>query len=308
MIRLFSVILLLMMAACSGKSEPQNANPKEIAEAGEHAPQFAAISPDNAKASGIETAAAGPAAIRQTLMLYGSIHSNGERQQEIRARYPGVVRVVAKRPGDHVAKGELLLSIESNDSLEPYAIRSPIAGTVLERRVNPGEAIDGTATLLVVADLSTVWGEFAVFARDLAHVHQGQAILIRANEGQPATEARIIYLAPSGSGETQSVVARAVLDNHDKRWVAGQFVTGDVVIDNRQTPVTVVPSALQKMDDASVVFVQTQRGFEPRKVEIGESDGEAVEIKKGLAGGEHYVAKNSYLIKAELLKGVGEEE
>lgn len=306
MTRRLLILLCLALAACSGKPDPQpeKADKPEA----ESARQIAVITPEHAKAAGIETAAAGPADIRESLLLYGSIRSNAERQQEIRARYPGIVRSVAKRPGDAVTKGELLLSIESNDSLEPYPIRAPITGTVLERRVNPGEAVDGSTTLLVVADLSTVWAEFAVFPRDLGRVRPGMGVLIHSGEGQAAGEGKVAYIAPSGSGDTQSVVARTVLDNKDRRWIAGQFVTGEVVIDHWTVPVSVVPAALQKLGDDPVVFVQTDKGFEPRKVEVGDSDADAVEIKQGLAAGERYVAKNSYLIKSELLKGSGDED
>lgn len=298
----------MILAACSGKPEPVAASATDKPASTEAAPQTAAITPDNAKAAGIETAVAGPAEIRETLTLYGSIRPNAERQQEVRARYPGVVRSVAKRPGENVAKGELLLSIESNDSLEPYPIRSPIAGTVLERRVNPGEAVDGSTTLLVVADLSSVWGEFALFARDLGRVRSGMTVLVRSSDGQTWGEAKIAYVAPAGSGDTQSVIARAVVGNRDGHWIAGQFVTGDAVVDDRRAAVTVVPGALQKLGDDSVVFVQTERGFAPRKVVIGKRGVEAVEITQGLNAGERYAARNSYLIKAELSKGAGEDE
>lgn len=309
MTRYLILALCLGFAACSGKSAPQaeEQGEKQESAAGQE-PQMAAISPDNAKAAGIETAVAGPAEIRETLTLYGSIRPNAERQQEIRARYPGVVRTVSKRSGDAVAKGELLLSIESNDSLEPYAIRSPITGTLLERRVNPGESIDSSTSLLVVADLSSVWAEFAVFARDLGRVRAGLTVLLKSSDGDTSGTARIAYVAPSGSGDTQSVVARVVVENKERQWVAGQFVTGDVVVQDLQVPVSVVPQALQKLGDDPVVFVQTDKGFEPRKVVVGKHSPDAVEIKQGLAAGERYAAKNSYLVKSDLLKGSGEEE
>ncbi|MGH8505953.1 MAG: efflux RND transporter periplasmic adaptor subunit [Stenotrophobium sp.] len=306
MTRYLILIFCMGIAACSGKPAPKTATPDSTAT--EPAPQIAEITPDSAKAAGIETAVAGPAEIRETITLYGSIRPNAERQQEVRARYPGIVRTVAKRPGDAVAKGELLLSIESNDSLEAYSIRSPIAGTVLQRRVNPGETVDGSTTLLVVADLSNVWAEFAVFGRDIGRVRAGMTVLLRSSDGQTAGTAKIAYVAPSGSGDTQSVVARAVVDNMGGQWIAGQFVTGDVVVDDLRVPVSVVPDALQTLDDDAVVFVQTSKGFEPCKVETGKRSTEAVEIKRGLAAGERYATKNSYTIKSELLKGSGDEE
>lgn len=62
------------------------------------------------------------------------------------------------------------------------------------------------------------------------------------------------------------------------------------------------------LDGKTVVFVQSDDGFEPSAVEIGLRDARAVEIKSGLAAGARYAADNSYLIKAELTKGEGAED
>ena len=95
--------------------------------------------------------------------------------------------VSSVRAGDAVAKGEELLTVESNESLQVYPIRSPLSGQVLERRANPGDAVDGSTVLMKVADLSTVWAEFAIFARDLSHVRPGMRVLFR---GADADEQR----------------------------------------------------------------------------------------------------------------------
>lgn len=271
-------------------------------------PGVAAITPETASAAGIEVAVAGPAEIHETLTLYGSITPNAERRQEIRARYAGVVRAVAKRPGDHVAKEELLLTIESNDSLEPYSIRSPIAGTVLERRVNVGETVDSSQALMVVADLSTVWAEIAVFARDLDHVRAGQAVFVQAADAEQRADGHIAYVAPAGHTDSQSVVARAELDNQRRDWVPGQFVTADVVVAEVNAPVTVTPAALQTLNGKPVVFIESARGFEAREIETGHRSKSAIEVVSGMSAGERYAAENSYLIKSDLLKGTGEEE
>ena len=137
------------------------------------APATAPISAEAAQKAGIEIATAGPARIRTTLVLYGSIKPNAEREQDVRARYPGVVRSVDKRTGDAVKQGDVLLTVESSESLQVYSIRAPLTGQVLARSVNPGDAVDSSTVLMKVADLSTLWAEFAVFARDLGHVRPG---------------------------------------------------------------------------------------------------------------------------------------
>lgn len=304
---LLCIVLCLVTSACGGKPQPLEQEASAETEPASK-PQVAAITPAMAQSAGIEVLAAGPAEIRETVKLYGTVKANAERRQEVRARYAGAVRAVAKRPGDRVAKGELLLSVESNDSLEPYAIRSPIAGTVLERRVNPGEAIDGSSTLMVIADLSSVWVEFAVFTRDLARLRAGQAVRVESADTQAAAETKIAYVAPSGDAGSQSVVARAVLDNRDGRWVAGQFVSGEAVVAQVQAAVAVVPAALQMVHGKPVAFIAEAQGYTAREVQLGARSAQAVEIVGGLAAGERYVARNSYLLKAETLKGEAEEE
>jgi cobalt-zinc-cadmium efflux system membrane fusion protein len=99
-----------------------------------------------------------------------------------------------------------------------------------------------------------------------------------------------------------------VINNRDGHWVAGQFVTGEVVIGDVQVPVAVVPAALQALQGKPVVFIQKDGRFEPRPVELGHRAQDAVEVVQGLNAGELYAARNSYLIKADLLKSEAEED
>lgn len=307
----FTTFLLITIVSCSGGSATQDPSPA-AATAGS-APSAsdaiaAGISAATARRAGIEVLTAGPARIRTTLLLYGSIKPNAEREQDVRARYPGVVRSVARRTGDAVRAGETLLTVESSESLQVYSIRAPLSGQVLARSVNPGDAVDSSTVLMKVADLSTVWAEFAVFARDLGHVRPGMTVLFRGPDLDESSEARLSYVAPAGHADSQSVVARAAVDNRQGRWVPGQFVTGDIVTADVVVPVAVLPSALQVLDGRTVVFVQTARGFEPRPVEVRRRGRDAVEILRGVGAGDHYAAQNSYLIKADLLKGEAEED
>jgi len=311
MIRTVTLCLFVALVGCakSPTAEPESKSAaREEAQAGSKDAAVAAISPQAAQTSGIEVLTASPAVIRETLTLYGAIKPNAEREQTVRARYPGVVRSVSKRPGDRVARDETLLTIESNDSLEPYSVRSPMNGNVLERNVNPGETVDAATALIRIADLTTVWAEFAVFARDLGRVRGGMQIGIRSGETDVVGTTKLTYVASTGHTDSQSVVARAIMNNADGRWVAGQFVTGEVVVSDVRAPVAVAPSALQTLKQGTAVFVQTDKGFEPREVQIGHRDRDAIEIIKGVSAGEKYAAKNSYLIKADLLKSEVEEE
>ena len=60
--------------------------------------------------------------------------------------------------------------------------------------------------------------------------------------------------------------------------------------------------AIQTIRDWSVVFVKYGNFFEARPLELGENDGNWVEVLQGLSVGEHYVAQNSFVVKAEIEK------
>lgn len=303
------IFIAAILAGCSVQEAPvkaTEASGESPAESGKSA--AAKISAKAAQTAGIEIETARPAEIRDTLTLYGSIKPNAEREQEIRARYPGVVHSANKSAGDKVTKGDVLFTVESNESLQTYPVVAPLTGQVLERSGNPGDAIDSSTVLMKVADLSTVWVEFAIFSRDLAHVRRDMTVLFAGTDADESSTTKLTYVAPAGHADSQSVVARAVVDNRSGKWVPGQFVTGDVVIADIKVPVAVSPVALQELNGKTVVFVQVEQGFEPRPVEIGKRSREAVQILKGLAAGDRYATTNSYLIKADLLKGEAEEE
>ena len=294
------------IAGCGRNPSPGDAASKSPASA----PNISepALTLNRARRAGVETAVAGQAEIRTTLTLHGTIRPNAEREQDIRARYPGVVRDVSRRVGETVRTGDELLRVESNESLQTYPIRSPIPGRVIDRHTNPGDAVDSSSVLLRVADLSTVWVEFALFARDLGQVRPGMTVLFRGANAEEQGEARIAYVAPAGQADSQTVVARAIVDNRAGRWVPGQFVTGEVVIADTQARVAVVPTALQELQGKTVVFVEKDKGFEAQAIQPGKRSRNAVEVLTGISPGERYAAKNSYLIKADLLKGEAEEE
>lgn len=265
------------------------------------------LTPEQMRAAAITVAAAGPATIRERLPLYGVVAPNAERVREITPRFPGVIRSVSKRLGDPVRQGDTLATVESDESLQTYALAAPLSGVVTARNANPGEQT-GERVLFTVADLSTVWVEVALFPRDRSRVQAGQPVRVRSSETGQAADGRVVYVAPFGSASNQTLAARVLLDNADGRWVPGLYVTVDVTLAESQVPVAVSNEALQLLDERTVVFAEGPEGFQPLPVETGRSDSEATEIVSGLEPGVRYVAGNSFILKAELGKGEAEHE
>lgn len=256
---------------------------------------------------GIVVETAGSAIVREILPLYGTVAPNAERMRDVAARYPGTIRSVAKKIGDPVKQGEALAVIESNESLQAYSLNAPLAGVVTARNANPGEQ-SGDKVLFTVADLSSVWVELSLFPRDAAKVRSGQTVRVRTADSGTSGDGAIIYVAPVGTSASQTRNARVLLENKDNQWAPGLYVAAEVILGENSVPVAIKSAAIQNLNDADTVFVRNEKGFEPRTVKIGRSDGDNSEVLEGLRAGESYATKNSFVLKAEMGKGEAAHE
>ena len=256
-------------------------------------------------AAGIELAKASSGVLRNSLLLNGIVQPNQESLVQVTPRFPGIVRDVRKRIGDRVEKGDVLAIVESNQSLTPYELKAALAGTVIDRQTTLGEFVSEQKSAFLIADLSIVWVDFSVYRRDLKRVSIGDQVFIDPADGGPPVEAKVSYLSPVGSADTQSALARAVV-TPAQRLRPGLFITGRLTLSAKKVNVAVKSSALQTVENRTVVFVRNGEKFEVRDVEIGDRDKEIVEIAFGVVEGETYAAQNSFIIKAEMAKGTVE--
>ncbi|GAB4365535.1 MAG: efflux RND transporter periplasmic adaptor subunit [Methylohalobius crimeensis] len=196
------------------------------------------------------------------------------------------------------------LSRGKDTAFSRYEIRAPFAGEVVEKHIALGEAVQATAQVYTVADLSTVWGEITVYSKDLDKVRKGQTVLIRDEDLGHTTRGTVFYVGPLVGQQTRAAKAYVEIPNPRRRWRSGQYVTAAVLQEKVEVPVAVTASAIQSWQDQPVVFVRHGDLFEPRPVVTGRR-GEAspwVEVREGLQAGERYAARGSFVLKSELGK------
>jgi cobalt-zinc-cadmium efflux system membrane fusion protein len=254
-----------------------------------------------AKAAGIAIAKAGPAIIKEIASLTGRIVLNGNSTANIKARFPGVIRSVKKIQGESVNAGDVMMTVESNDSLQVYSITSPIKGVVISRNANIGD-VTGDTTVFIVANVSDVWAEFHVFSDGVAHIQKGQKVIVEDIKNVINGEGVITTLLPLMKTSTQTTVARVLLDNSKGLWRPGMIVQGKTIVKESKAPLAVKSSGLQTFRDFSVVFAQVGTTYEVRMLELGLNDGEYVEVLGGIKPDTSYVSENSFLIKADIEK------
>jgi len=261
------------------------------------------LSQQAVKNAGLVVEAAGPATLRTTIRLNGKIVPNENRLVHIRLRFSGIVREIKKELGEKVQKNDVLAVIESNESLTDYEVQSNISGTVIQRNVSWGEVVSEGEDMFVVADMSTVWANFNVYRQDVSKLREGQTVIL--DGGTPDTsqvEATISYISAVSSEDTQTLICRAEIPNPNMHWRPGVYIVGEVIVSEREAPISVKASGLQTFRDWDVVFKQVGDLFEIAILELGSRDGEWVEVVSGLNPGTKYVTENSFVVKADVLK------
>jgi cobalt-zinc-cadmium efflux system membrane fusion protein len=258
------------------------------------------IAPEMARAFGIETMVAGPATLAETITTYGSIVPNPERVREVSARFDGAIQSVGVALGEMVNQGQRLATVESNESLQSYAMTAPISGIVMERTANAGEQTNGRR-LFTIVDTSSVWAELAIFPSDRGRVAVGSEVEITPATGGEAIMGSVSHLSPVASAN-QSITARVPVDNADGRWVLGTYVNASIKVAEIEVPLAVKRSGLQSFRDFTVVYAQIGDQYEVRMLELGRQDDEWIEVLGGLRPGTRYVTENSYVLKADVEK------
>jgi cobalt-zinc-cadmium efflux system membrane fusion protein len=191
-------------------------------------------------------------------------------------------------------------------SLSSYEIRAPFDGIVVEKHISLGEAVKEDASIFTIADLSTVWAEFAVSPKDLMAVRVGEKATVRASAFDAQTPGTIDYVSALLGEQTRTAKARVTLANPQMAWRPGLFVNVEVASGEAEAPVAVSTEAIHTVNGKPTVFVRVPGGFLPTLVTLGRSDGKLAEVVKGMQVGSLYADANSFAIKSELGKADAE--
>ncbi|KYF87866.1 heavy metal resistance protein CzcB [Sorangium cellulosum] len=208
-----------------------------------------------------------------------------------------------------------------------YALVAPMDGTIIEKHIAIGEVLKEDTQVFVIADLSTIWVNVTVYAKDLSRVQVGQTAWVKAEGIDQIARGSVAYLGQVVDEQNRSAVARVVLQSPGAAWRPGLFATADIAVEEAAAPVVLSDEAIQRVEGKEVVFVEEGGGFEARAVKVGRRGTSApglgaegadappgaqgaepqrgaavVEILAGVAAGERYVGKNSFILKAELGK------
>jgi len=183
-----------------------------------------------------------------------------------------------------------------------YAIRSPIDGVITNKQISQGQVVSEVDRIFEVVDLSTVWVEMFIYAKDINVVKVGQKVTVKASAFDANAVGTIAYVGALVGAQSRTAMARVTLNNVDRTWLPGLPVNVELISDEIEVPLAVSVEGVQQLRDWTVVFGRYGDYFEARPLILGRGDERYVEVLEGFKIGDQYASGNSFLIKADIGK------
>jgi len=281
--------------------------PGENVEAGD--PLAVIDSPDFAEAQSDAKKAAGDLALStRSLERIRDLYQHGAAaRKDLDAAEDDHVRATSE---DARARAKLALYGARGGSVDAvFSLRSPIAGTLVERNLAPGQEVrpdqmlaseaSVLQPLFVVTDPSRLWLWLDVPEVSLAALRTGQAIALRSSAyPERSFEGRIDFMAAALDPATRTARVRASIPNPDGLLKAEMYVSVDVAAGDRPVGVEVPAKAIFLVGDDRYVFVEAAPGrFQRQRVAVGAERSGHVAVIGGLAAGQRVVTDGSLLLQ-----------
>ena len=195
-----------------------------------------------------------------------------------------------------------LADIRASRQLAPPAsvIRAPLAGTVAERLITPGQLLQGGATpCFTIADLSRVWVMASVFESDLPFVADGEPAEVFAGDSAEPLRGTVTSISPIVDPATRAVAVRVVTANPGEALKRDMYVR--VAIRSRRPlsgPLVPTSAVLRDAENLPFVYVENRDGsFSRRSVTTGYRTGDREEITSGLEPGARVVVEGGLFMQ-----------
>jgi cobalt-zinc-cadmium efflux system membrane fusion protein len=197
---------------------------------------------------------------------------------------------------------DTIKAIENGQSPKtvPAIIRSPIAGTVVERDISPGELLSGgTTQCFIVADLSRMWVMANLFGPEVDAINVGDPTEVLTDTGTEKFSGMVSNVAAVVDPDTRSVAVRVVAENPDGALRQGMYVRV-LIHSEKETPGLLVPVSAVLRDEDNLPFVyvaQADSSYAQHRVILGYREGDAYDIASGVKPGDRVVTEGGLFVQ-----------
>lgn len=192
----------------------------------------------------------------------------------------------------NVANAESQLNL-ARRNLSYANVYSPIDGYVADRPADLGEYVSTTTKVATVVRINPLRVRIDIPEQAIPTVNVGQSVSVTTSAWPDRNfSGRIARISPNVTPTSRTLTVEAEVENGSGVLKPGQFATVRI-LESRAEPATLVPArAVRTESGVSRVFVIKDGRAQERSVQLGQTEGDLVEIKSGVAGGENVATNN----------------
>ena len=192
----------------------------------------------------------------------------------------------------NVAASEAQLSVASIQ-LGYFKVTAPAEGSVGDIPVKVGDLVNPQTLLTTLDDNDFLETLLDVPLERAATLKVGTPIEIVDAEGKTLAPSKVTFVSPRADPGTQTVLAKAVIDNRDGHLRSAQFTRARVIWSKREGPVVPVLAVQSRAGQSFVWAVRDRPGqglvAELQPVQVGQVEGQTFAVLKGLKVGDKIV-------------------
>ena len=199
----------------------------------------------------------------------------------------------------------------TNSIDQVYQLKSPLAGIVVEKNINPGQEVRPDqmlanapqffSPLFVITDPTRLWIQLDMAEQDLPHLKPGQTIAVHARAFPTQTfSGKIVVVSDFLDPATRTIKVRGVVENPDRLLKAEMFVNVDLLGDG-QSGMDVSLKAVFLKGEKHYLFLEEGRGqFARREIKVGPEHEGKILVLDGIQPGQRVVTDGCLLLEQML--------
>ncbi len=196
---------------------------------------------------------------------------------------------------------EQINRLEQTDEIEKLlTLYAPATGWVTEKNVLAGQKIMPGDPLLVVADLTQVWGDADIYQSDLPYVKVGMAVEVTIPYWEGKTfKGKVSFISPTLDPETRTVKARLEIDNPELLLKPDMYANARLSYPLGET-LAIPESAVMRTGERTYAFKEGgDSRLIPVEIKIGPRADGYFQLLSGLNEGDTVVTSANFLVDSE---------
>ncbi|HEV7904751.1 MAG TPA: efflux RND transporter periplasmic adaptor subunit [Pyrinomonadaceae bacterium] len=212
--------------------------------------------------------------------------------QAARQNYAGIATA---RAAANAAEAQVA---QARKAVSDVVVYAPISGYVADRPADIGEYVSTTSKIATIVRTNPLRMRIDIPEQAISTIQPGQSVSITTSSYADRSFAgRIARISPNITAASRTLTVEAEVDNSQGLLKPGQFATVRISQTKGDAAVLIPSRAVRTEQDVSRVFVIKDGRVQERVVQLGQVEGELVEVKTGIGADELVATSNVEQLK-----------